>query len=313
MKYITLEKIVQDLDIKVVYKAENFSEIKIYSTEINRPGLQMYGYYGKFAPGRLQIIGNAEWHYIEGLSHELRYQQLNTFFSHPIPALIFSRDLPIFPEALELAEKHNINILKVTKPTSMLINDLISHIGYELAPSTTLHGVFMEVYGIGVLLTGKSGVGKSETALDLVIKGHRLVADDAVEIKKVDDQLRGECPELTKYFMEIRGIGILDIERLYGIGAVKPHEYIDLVVELELWDDQKNYDRIGLDEETITILDVNVPKVLVPVRTGRNVAMIVEVAARNNRQKRLGYNAAHVFNERIMKVIEERKNSHNNK
>lgn len=259
----------------------------------------------------MQIIGNAEWHFFNELPLEARYERLEKYFSYPLPALIFSRDLPVFSEVIELAIKYDINILKVSKPTSMLINDLVAHIGYTLAPSITMHGVFMEVYGIGVLLIGKSGVGKSETALDLIIKGHRLVADDSVEIKKVDDQLRGECPQLTRHFMEIRGIGILDIERLYGIGSVKPHEYIDLVVELEYWDEKKNYDRIGLDEESTLILGVKVPKVTIPVKPGRNVAMIVEVAARNNRQKRLGYNAAHVLNERVMKSIEERKKAQN--
>ena len=308
MQYITLEQLINELNLEVIYKATDAVNIKIYSAEINRPGLPIVGYFEKFAPERLQIIGSSEWHYYNDLPDTLRYDSLDKFLTYPIPALIFSRNLEIFPEVIELAEKHNRTILRVDIPTSKLINELINHINFSIAPSTTVHGVLLEVYGIGVLITGKSGVGKSETALELLIRGHRLVSDDTVEIKKVEDRLRGESPALTRHFMEIRGIGILDIERLYGVGAVKQYEFIDLIVELELWDENKFYDRIGLDEETVEILDVKVPRVTIPLRPGRNTAMIVEVAARNNRQKKLGYNAAHVLNDRIMKEIEKRKN-----
>jgi HPr kinase/phosphorylase len=215
--------------------------------------------------------------------------------------------LPIFPELLELAKKHNRTLLRAKKNTSIVINELVSFLSINLAPTITMHGVLIEVYGIGVLITGKSGIGKSETALDLIIRGHRLVADDSVEIRKDEDRLFGQCPELIRYFMEIRGIGIIDVERLYGVGAVKESEYIDLVVQLEFWDDKKVYDRLGLDEETTEILGVKVPRVVVPVKPGRNLAMIVELAARNNRQKRLGYNAAQVLNDKILKEIEVRK------
>jgi HPr kinase/phosphorylase len=309
MNYITLDKLIEDLQLEVIYKATDASNIKIYSTEITRPGLPIVGYFEKFAPERLQIIGSSEWHYYDELPETLRYDSIDKYFSYPIPALIFSRNLEVFPEIIELAKKHKRTILRVDKPTSNLIMELTNHINYAIAPSTTIHGVLLEVYGIGVLITGKSGVGKSETALELLMRGHRLVSDDTVEIKKVDEQLRGESPALTRHFMEIRGIGILDIERLYGVGAVKQYEFIDLIVELELWDEDKFYDRIGLDEETIEILDVKVPKVTIPLRPGRNIAMIVEVAARNNRQKRLGYNAAQALNERIMKEIEKRKDT----
>lgn len=309
MKYLLLDKLIEDLNLEIIYKATDSFNKRIYSAEINRPGLPIVGYFEKFAPERLQIIGSSEWHYYEELPDTLRYDSIDKFFSYPIPALIFTRNLEIFPEILELAQKHNITILRVEKPTSQVIMELINHINLVIAPSTTIHGVLLEVYGIGVLITGKSGVGKSETALELLMRGHRLVSDDTVEIKRVEEQLRGESPALTRHFMEIRGIGILDIERLYGVGAVKQYEFIDLIVELELWDENKVYDRIGLDEETTEILEVKVPKVTVPLRPGRNIAMIVEVAARNNRQKRLGYNAAQVLNERIMKEIEKRKNS----
>lgn len=310
MKYITLDKLIGDLNLEVIFRATG-STVKIYSAEVSRPGLQMVGYFEKFAPERLQIIGSSEWLYYNELPDTLRYDSIDKFFAYPIPALIFSRNLEVFPEIIELAKKHNRTILRVDKPTSKFINDLINHIHIIIAPATSVHGVLMEVYGIGVLITGKSGVGKSETALELLMRGHRLISDDTVEIKKVEEQLRGESPALTRHFMEIRGIGILDVERLYGVGAVKQYEFIDLIVELELWDENKIYDRIGLDEETIEILEVKVPKVTVPLRPGRNIAMIVEVAARNNRQKRLGYNAAQVLNERIMAEIEKRKNSLN--
>lgn len=309
MDFITLDRLIEEMGFEVVYKSTDSASLKIQSTEITRPGLPIVGYFEKFAPERIQIIGSSEWHYYNDLPESLRYASIDKYFSYPIPALIFSRNLEIFPEILELAEKYNRTILRSDKPTSKLISELIDHIDFATAPSTTIHGVLMEVYGIGVLLSGKSGLGKSETALELLMRGHRLISDDAVEIKRVEDQLRGESPKLTRYFMEIRGIGILDIERLYGIGSVKEYEYIDMMVELELWDETKVYDRIGLDEETIEILGVDLPKVTIPIRPGRNTAMIVEVAARNNRQKRLGYNAAQVLNERIMTEIEKRKNT----
>ena len=309
MNYIVLDQLIEDLNLEVIHKATDSANIKIYSTEINRPGLPIVGYFEKFTPERLQVIGSSEWYYYSELPDTLRYDSIDKFLSYPIPALIFSRNLEIFPEIIELAQKHNRTILRVDIPTSKLINNLINHINFAIAPSTTIHGVLMEVYGIGVLITGKSGIGKSETALELLMRGHRLVSDDTVEIKRVEEQLRGESPKLTRHFMEIRGIGILDIERLYGVGAVKQYEFIDLIVELEIWDEDKFYDRIGLDEETIEILDVKIPRVTVPLRPGRNIAMIVEVAARNNRQKRLGYYAAQVLNERIMEEIEKRKNS----
>lgn len=310
MNYVTLDKIIEELKLEEIYRATDASDIKIYTNEVNRPGLPIVGYFEKFVPERIQIIGNAEWLYYNELPYTLRYDSIDKFLAYPIPALIITRDLPIFPELLELAKKHNRTILRAAKNTSIVINELVSFISIKLAPTITMHGVLIEVYGVGVLLIGKSGIGKSETALDLIIRGHRLVADDSVEIRQDEDKLFGQCPDLIRYFMEIRGIGIIDVERLYGVGSVKEYESIDLVVELEFWDDKKSYDRLGLDEETMEILGIDVPKVTVPVKPGRNVAMIVELAARNNRQKRLGYNAAQVLNDRIIKEIENRKNSH---
>ena len=314
LEYVTLMDIIKELNLKVLHASKDFEKIKISTTEISRPGLQMTGYYEKFVPERVQIIGSAEWQYLSDLGAEKRYQVLDKFLSYPIPVLIISRNLPVFDELIELSEKHDRNLVAGSKATSSIINDLVNLISLKLAPTITLHGVMMEVYGIGVLITGKSGVGKSETALDLITRGSRLIADDLVEIKRVDDTLRGSCPEIIRYFLEIRGIGIIDIERIYGIieriygiGAVKQFDYIDLVVHLEAWDEEKEYDRVGLEEEKIEILGIEVPRVVIPVKTGRNIAMIVEVAAKNNRQKRLGYNAAEALNERVKKKIEERK------
>lgn len=310
MKEITLDEIINGLDLEIIYKSSDSHKVKIFSPEVTRPGLQLVGYFEKFVPNRLQVIGSSEWYYLNELPESLRQDSMNKLLAHPIPAMIFSRDLPIFPETLEFARKYDRTILRVNKATSKLINDLVGFIELQLAPETTMHGVLLEVQGIGVLLIGKSGIGKSETALDLVFRGHRLISDDRVVIKKVDNYLRGESPKLTRYFMEIRGIGILDIERLYGIGAVKEYEYIDIVIELEQWDEEKEYDRVGLDEENTEILGTRLPKVTIPVKPGRNIAMIIEVAARNNRQKRLGYNAAESLNTRIMEEIETRRKKH---
>ncbi len=307
MEYVALIDIIKELNLKVLHSSKDIEKVIISTTEISRPGLQMTGYYEKFVPERVQIIGSAEWQYLSDLGDEKRYQVLDKFLSYPIPVLIISRNLPVFDELIELSEKHDRNLVAGSKATSSIINDLVNLISLKLAPTITLHGVMMEVYGIGVLITGKSGVGKSETALDLITRGSRLIADDLVEIKRVEDTLRGSCPEIIRYFLEVRGIGIIDIERIYGIGAVKQFDYIDLVVHLESWDEEKEYDRIGLEEEKIEILGIEVPRVVIPVKTGRNIAMIVEVAAKNNRQKRLGYNAAEALNERVKKKIEERK------
>lgn len=308
MNYVSLKSIIDEMKLEIIHESTDISDIKIYSSEISRPGLQIVGYFEKFVPERLQIIGNAEWHYFDQLPHSLRYDSIDKFFVYPIPALIISRDLPVFPELLELARKHNRTILRSKEMTSKLFNRIISFIDFQLSPETRIHGVFVEVYGVGVLITGKSGVGKSETALDLVIRGHRLISDDTVIIKRIEDMLQGRSPEITKHFMEIRGLGILDIERLYGVGSVKNDEFIEMVIELETWDSTKEYDRIGLDERYTEILGIPISTSTVPVRPGRNIAMIIEVAARNFRQKVLGYNAANELNEKIIRQIEINKN-----
>lgn len=288
------------MDLEIVHLATDIDEIKMFSSEISRPGLQIAGFYDKFVPERIQIIGSAEFQYLKNLNPESRYEIIKGFLRHPISSLVICRELEVFDEIIILAKKYNRTILKSKETTSKLINRIISYIDIQLAPETRVHGVLVEVYGVGVLITGKSGVGKSETALDLVIRGHRLISDDIVIIKKLDDRLVGQSPELTRHFMEVRGLGIIDIERLYGVGSIKNFENINLVTELELWDNTREYDRLGLDEKYKEMLGVQIPKAVIPVKPGRNVAMIIEVATRNFRQKLLGYNAASELNKRII-------------
>lgn len=311
MEYVTLSKIAEDLNLEVVYESSDIKNVRIYKSEVNRPGLPLAGYIDVFAYDRIQVIGKVEWNYCNSLPKELRYERFEKIFAYPFPALIFARGLDIFPEVVELAKKYDRTLIRSDISTTKLESVIINYLDYVLAPETVVHGVLVEVYGLGILIIGESGVGKSETALELIKSGHRLVADDVVQIKKVDRGLRGEAPELIRYFMEIRGIGILNIERLYGISAIKSYEFIDLVIELEFWDEKKEYDRVGLDEDYMELLGEKVPKLVIPVRPGRNIAMIIEVAARNARQKRLGYNAAVDLNNRIINESSKHKNQLN--
>lgn len=311
MDYVLLEDLIKDMNLEKIYTSDDIEQVKIYTNEVSRPGLQMAGYYEKFVPERVQIIGRGEWHYLRDMGRDKRYRTLDKFFNYPIPVVVISRDQEVFPELLELAKKYNKTVLRGSKSSSRIVNDFVMHITLWLAPAIMIHGVMMEVFGIGVLLKGKSGIGKSETALDLITRGFsRLVADDIVEIKKVEDTLRATSPELIRYFLEIRGIGIVDVERLYGVGSVKQFDSIDLVVELEAWDDEKEYERLGLEEDSVEILGINIPKVTIPVKSGRNIAMSVEIAAKNNRQKRLGYDAAKELEARVKRSIQNRKNLH---
>lgn len=307
MKSVPIDKLIEDLGLEVIHKSDN-PIAEITRSELSRIGLQLVGFFKYFGYKRIQIIGNVEWHFLAGLDKKERASKLDEIFQYPLPAVIFTRNLEIFDEVIDAAIKYNKTILRTDMVTTKFINRLINYLDDALAPKITMHGVLVEVYGMGILITGESGVGKSETALELVKRGHRLIADDAVEIKKVgEDLLIGEAPELIRHFLEIRGLGILDIERLYGIGAVKKWEAIDLVVELEDWDPQKEYDRLGLDDEYIDILGKQVLKLTIPVRPGRNVAMILEVATRNTRQKQYGYSAATELDRRLMQEFEKKK------
>lgn len=290
---VSMKKLVDELKLRVVYTPRDPENIMISNNDINRPGLQLTGFYTYFNVEKIQICGNAEFAYLQGLSDEERKEAIFTLFSYRFPALIITREHQAFPEMIDAAKQYEIPILTTPLDTSELMAQIIAFLNLNLAQRITRHGVLIEIYGEGILIVGESGVGKSETAIELVKRGHRLVADDAVEIKKVSAiSLVGSSPDNIRHFIELRGIGIVNARRLFGMGAVKLTEKIDLVVKLEPWDPDRVYDRMGVDNEYTSILGVNVPSMTIPVKPGRNLAVILEVAAMNNRQKKMGYNAA---------------------
>ncbi len=297
---IKLNQIVREFSLQVLYRGSDYDEINITVDSVDRPGLPLVGYYGDFEPQRLQLIGNAEYGYLAKLSAQERAVAFDRLLSYPFPALIYCRGFQPFAECMELAEKHQRTILCTGEQTGEFMSTLTATLKNLLSPRITRHGVLMEVYGEGVLLVGESGVGKSENAIELLKRGHRLIADDAVDIVRTTaHSLTGSAPELIRYYMELRGIGVVDVRQLFGMGAVRESVNIDLIINIEQWKDDVIYDRIGLDDQYSTILDVQVPTITVPVKPGRNLAIIIEVAAMNNRQKKLGYNAAEVFTRHI--------------
>ncbi|MGN0607462.1 MAG: HPr(Ser) kinase/phosphatase [Oscillospiraceae bacterium] len=297
---VSLKKIIDEFNLESIYLPKPEEEIMIDETDVNRPGLQLSGFYTYFNPERIQIIGKMEFAYLSTLEEGTRYERLDDLLSKKLPALIITRELPYFSEMVELAEKYEVPLLRSKESTSSFMSALIAFLNLNLAPRITRHGVLIEIYGEGVLILGESGVGKSETAIELVKRGHRLVADDAVEIRKVSNiSLVGSSPDNIRHFLELRGIGIINARRLFGMGAIKLSEKIDMIVELELWNSEKLYDRMGVDTEYTSILGVNVPSLTIPVKPGRNLAVILEVAAMNNRQKKMGYNAAHELLEKL--------------
>ena len=268
-------------------------EMDINVTDINRPGMQFTGFYEYFAHERPQVIGKVEMTYLESLAPDERQKVLEKYMSYALPCIVVCWGMQVPQEMLHIATRQNIPVLRSREQTTRFTFQAINFLNRELAPHVTRHGVLVDVHGVGILITGESGVGKSEVALELVRRGHQLCADDVVDICRVaENRLVGECPEMVRHFMEIRGIGLIDIRAMYGIGAVIRSKSIDLVVHLEHWDSKKEYDRLGLNEETTTIMDVKVPYLVMPVRPGRNLAIIVEVAARNHSLKRMGYSAA---------------------
>lgn len=307
MKTISINEIIKNMHLETVYISKGMKNIEIAGSEASRPGLQLTGFFKIFSYERIQVIGNQELEYMLTLDLETRRERLRKIFEYKIPAMIITGGYEGFPEFLEFAEEFERPLFKTELPATKFISKLLGYLDDVLAPKTTIHGVLVEVFGMGILLVGKSGVGKSETALELLKRGHRLVADDAVEITRIDEMLKGTSPELIRHFMEIRGIGILDIKRLYGLGAVKKWEAIDLAINLEQWDRQKEYDRVGIDENYLDILGVKIPKLTIPVKPGRNLAMIVEVAARNNRQKQFGYNAAIELDNKLKLELDKKK------
>lgn len=300
---ISLKDFRAQLNLEALNEVDR-KEIDINVTDINRPGMQFCGFYEYFAYERPQVIGKVEMTYLESLEPERRREVLDKYMSYPIPCIIVCWGMTPPKELLEVATARQIPVLQSKEKTTRLSFLAITYLNRVLAPRVTRHGVLVDVYGVGILLTGESGVGKSEVALELVRRGHQLCADDVVDICRVsDDRLIGECPEMVRHFMEIRGIGIIDIRAMYGIGSVVLSKSIDMVIHMEKWDANKDYERLGLKEETISILDVKVPYQLMPVRQGRNLAIIVEVAARNLSLKRMGYSAARELDRRLNALI----------
>ena len=301
---IPLSQIEKEFSLERVTVPENYESILIATPEVWRPGLALAGFYDIFDKDRISIIGNAEHVFLSRLDAEDRRKKIIDFVEHLPAAIIFSSGLEVFPELTEKARELGIPVFITRERTSPFNAALISSLNTHLAPRITRHGVLVEVYGEGILILGDSGVGKSETAIELVKRGHRLIADDAVEIKRVSPKtLVGSAPAIIKHYVELRGIGIVDVCRIFGMGAVKDTEKIDLVINLEHWIKDKMYDRLGLDDEKVDILGNQVPAITIPVMPGRNLAVILEIAAMNHRQKKMGYNTAEEFNKRLMEQM----------
>ena len=305
---VSLVSVVEELKLEKIYVPENYEELMVTKKEVNRPGLQLVGFFDHFDKDRIQIIGKVEYHYLQELPSQKRKESLSAFFEKGILALVISSSLDIFPELLEAAEEFKTPVLRSSYTTSELMGALISSLNVSLAERMTRHGVLVECYGEGVLILGDSGIGKSETAIELVKRGHRLIADDAVELKKVSSKtLVGSAPELIRHYVELRGIGIVDVRRIFGMGSVKLTEKIDMIINLEAWQQGKFYERVGLDTEYTDIMGIEIPTTTIPVRPGRNLAVVIEIAAMNNRQKKMGYNTAVEFNKKLMGQLTDEK------
>ena len=303
---VSLQQLVKEFHLEVAYASTDFASIRITVEDVARPGLQLAGYFDHYEPMRLQVMGNVEMSYVSKFTPADRSAIFDRLFAYKFPALLIARDLPPHVEMLEMAKKHNITILRTKEATSSIVSSIITYLKDALAPRITRHGVFVEVYGEGILLIGDSGIGKSEAAVELLKRGHRLIADDAVEIRRVStSSLVGTAPELIRNYIELRGIGIINVAKLYGMGAVKLENEINLVVNIVAWNTQEAYDRLGLEEQYTEILGVKVPMYTIPITPGRNLAVILEVAAMNNRQKKMGYNAAMEFTEQINRHFDE--------
>ena len=278
---VNVKKLIDDFNLEVL--VEGNEDVEISVNDINRPGLQLAGFYNYFAPERIQVIGKAEWCFLDDMQIELRKKRVKKYFTFDINCLIITRGLEPHAEFLKEARKHNVWVLRTKLVTTQFISKTTIYLADKLAPETRLHGVLVDVSGIGILITGESGIGKSETALELIKRGHRLVTDDAVDIKEIDGQLIGTSPKITIGMLEVRGIGIIDVTTLYGLSSVVQQKEIKLVMHFEHWKDDNDYDRLGIDDEYMNILGINVKKLTVPVRPGRNIAVIIEAAAVNYR------------------------------
>ena len=302
---VNLKKIIEDNGLKVEYTPEDPEKIMISSSDVNRPGLVLgAGFFDHFEPRRIQILGNAETMYLKKLPEELRQERLTDFMSRRPAAIVVTHKNEVAPMLTELASYFEVPVLSTEENTSDFMATLISYLHVQLAPQITRHGVFVEVYGEGILITGDSGVGKSETAIELIKRGHRLIADDAVELRKVSSKtIVGRAPDLIRYYVELRGIGVVDVRRLFGMGSVKETEKVDIIINLEPWVQGKMYDRMGLDTDFTDIMGIKIPSITIPVKPGRNLAVVLEVAAMNNRQKKLGYNTAEEFNRKLLESM----------
>lgn len=291
---IPLSKIIHELQLETAFLPKSADDILIQSRDVVRPGMELNGYHEYFDPNRIAVLGRAEMYMLESLKPSRRSMALDSYLSLKPPAVIVARGIDPGKDFMEIAETYHVPVLRTTESTSNVVASLVAYLNVELAPRITRHGVLVEVYGEGILLVGDSGVGKSETAIELIKRGHRLIADDAVEIRRVSSKsLVGQSPENIRHFIELRGIGIINARRIFGMGAVKLQEKIDMCINLEIWDATKVYDRMGMDSEYTEILGIKVPVMTIPVKPGRNLAIIIEVAAMNNRQKKMGYNAAY--------------------
>ena len=298
---VSLDVLIKHLQLSEIYMPQKSENILITRKDVNRPGLAFTGFFESFEAERIQIIGNAEHKYLKSLDDEKRAQSIGEYFSRKPVCTVFTTDLNIFDEAVKSAKENGVPILATPDQTSAFMAALIPKLNLELAPRMARHGVFVEIYGEGVLILGESGIGKSETAVELVKRGHRLIADDVVEIKKVSSiTLVGSAPEILRHYIELRGIGIVDVKRIFGMGSVKMTEKVDLIIKLEDWEQGMMYERFGLENNYTEIMGIPVPSIKIPVKPGRNLAIILEVAAMNNRQKKMGYNTAEEFNKKLM-------------
>jgi HPr kinase/phosphorylase len=298
MNKVRIDDFIENLKLEVINQSQKEHNIK--TSEVNRIGLQLIEYYEHFAKDRIQVIGNSEWSYLSKLSSDKRREIAQKLFEYEIPCLIFTRSLEVFTEFYEEALEHDVSIFRTTLATTKFMSKALDYLDKLLAETVTMHGVLVDVYGIGILIFGKSGIGKSETALELIKRGHRFISDDAIRIRKEgENALVGEAPSIIKNLLEIRGIGIIDISKLYGVGSVREEKQIDLVINLEEWDKNTSYDRLGLDNQYTEILGIEVANLIIPVKPGRNLAMIVEAAAINHRQKLMGFNAAMELDNRM--------------
>ena len=298
--HVPLTTLVQEHHLEVIFASSDYASIQLTVEDVSRPGIQLAGYFDHFEPLRLQVMGNVEMGYLAQMSQQDRLSALDRLFSYKFPAMLIARNMEIDEAFLDIAKKHNVTLLRTPEATSTIISAIITYLHGALAPRITRHGVLMEIYGEGVLLMGESGMGKSEAAVELLKRGHRMIADDAVEIRKISNSLLiGTAPAVIRNYVELRGIGIINVARLFGVGAVKAEKQINLVVNIVPWNNHESYDRMGAEVEYMDILGVKIPMNTIPITPGRNLAVILEVAAMNNRQRKMGYNAALEFMDQL--------------